>query len=1041
MRRFLDGLLGAFGLLLVELAVVLLWRRREFASVWEVELGSAWLLPSALLIVLAASAVSLVLYELVLRTQRAPERVVLTLLTFGAGTALGYGVGGGRHLADPGVRLLFAMGLGTAAGALTYAFSPALRRAFQQAPGVSAGALAALLALTELVNRLVLPRLYPAFHWGLALFALTLAPWLGLLARASGERRSSVGGLRPPARPGKAASLGVSAVAVVAGLALVPSARRLAHFDNYRFVVLQHAPILGRAVELAARIAPAEPWDPVDCREGVAGVGCAEAAPASAKTRSLDLRGRDFLLITIDALRADHVGAYGYQRPTTPNIDRLAKEAALFTAAYTATPHTSYAVTSLMTGKHMRPLLLQGAGADSDTWATMLRTYGYRTAAFFPPAVFFIDTERFAPFQKNQLGFEYAKVEFAEGEHRVAQVRDYLAQEPPQLPLFMWVHLFSPHEPYVAHPEHPFGERDIDRYDSEIAEADATLGRVIDAFRQARPRGVVLVTADHGEEFGDHGGRYHGTSVYEEQLRVPLLIAAPGSVPSGHIAEVVQTIDLLPTVLGALDIPIPPRVRGRDLGALLARARAEEPGFAYGETDEQNLLARGSQRLICARRIGACQLFDLHEDPAETRDVTSARPGDAQKLRAELSQFTASHGRYETQGLRAEGKGWPAAILRGQSGDAEATSEVAALLDDVDPNIRRKAAQVLFELGRPESAPALRLAMGRDDDPGVRQFAALALTRMGEGAPLVVELLNASDLELRRLAALALGESGDKRGAAILIDWWRNPKQRDFTRSRQILNAFGVLALRDAVPFLTESLGDVRLRPYLARTLAKIGEESARVPLARAFADERSQSARVELVRALVALGGREEIAAPLTRFLGVADPLSDGLEVALKAHLLALVGGPGEKELPRIRSRTELGTRVRGVIPKAGNGRGIRALVRASCPKSDVPGTVVIGSAAHLVRYDRSGKPLPERGVPKLNEARSLRLAVPCEGRPREVFATVPESLGLRPGLSYEVIVFASRGVGLEALALVPLADELPPPPPKPWSPEAPGE
>jgi hypothetical protein len=100
-----------------------------------------------------------------------------------------------------------------------------------------------------------------------------------------------------------------------------------------------------------------------------------------------------------------------------------------------------------------------------------------------------------------------------------------------------------------------------------------------------------------------------------------------------------------------------------------------------------------------------------------------------------------------------------------------------------------------------------------------------------------------------------------------------------------------------------------------------------------------------------------------------------------------------------------------------------------------------VIGSATHLLRYDRSGKPLPERGVPQLDDSRSLRLALPCEGRPREVFATVPSSLGLRPGASYEVILFASRGVQLEAMALVPLADELPPPPPKPWSPEAPGE
>ena len=135
--------------------------------------------------------------------------------------------------------------------------------------------------------------------------------------------------------------------------------------------------------------------------------------------RPLDLGKRDILFISIDALRADHVGVYGYKRNTTPHIDALAKKGVIFTHAYCPTPHTSYSVTSMMTGKYMRPLLLQGAGEDSDTWASLLRTYGYRTAAFYPPAVFFIDPNRFTTFKKSHLGFEYAKVEFKEGAGRV----------------------------------------------------------------------------------------------------------------------------------------------------------------------------------------------------------------------------------------------------------------------------------------------------------------------------------------------------------------------------------------------------------------------------------------------------------------------------------------------------------------------------------------------------------------------------------------------------------------------------------------------
>src|SRR6185503_11594648 len=146
---------------------------------------------------------------------------------------------------------------------------------------------------------------------------------------------------------------------------------------------------------------------------------------------------------------------------------------------------------------------LQGAGADSLTLANVLRVYGYATAAFYPPAVFFIDGERFQNFQRTGLGFEFRKEEFMEGEGRVAQVRDYLSKVPADRRVFLWVHLFAPHEPYELHKDHDFGQRDVDRYDSEVAFADATVGGLVQAIRERDPRAVVIATADHGEEFGD----------------------------------------------------------------------------------------------------------------------------------------------------------------------------------------------------------------------------------------------------------------------------------------------------------------------------------------------------------------------------------------------------------------------------------------------------------------------------------------------------------------------------------------------------------
>lgn len=1004
----------------IELCVVVLLHRHELAGVWEVETGVLWLLPTALAIGAPLGILGAGAFALVRKSEALNFRLVLVAWVGLSAAGAGWGVGGGRHLAELSQRAGFALLVGALAAGATYGLAPRLARGLRRQPLWIALAVVGSIVFLEIANRLVLPRLYPVFHWTLALLTVLLAPAAYLAATEIRARASSR----------TAVILGLSLV--VPAALVIPTAESLARLDNFRFVLLERAPILGRIIEIAGRISPPEISDP----SGFCGTdpSCNEA-PSAVTDQSVDLAKRDILLVTIDALRADHVGAYGYSRPTTPNLDQLAREGVVLEQAYTATPHTSYAIVSLMTGKYMRPLLLQGAGTDSDTWASLLRTYGYRTAGFFPPAVFFIDTPRFESFQKNSLGFEYVKVEFAEGETRIAQVSDYIAKAPPETPLFIWVHLFGPHEPYVAHPAYPFGDRDIDRYDSEIAESDATLGAIVKRFRASRPKGVVFVSADHGEEFGEHGGRYHGTTVYEEQLRVPLVVSAPGLLAARRVREVVSTIDLLPTVLSGLAIPRPPRLRGRDLGPLLTGKRAEEAGLAHGEAEDQALLARGDSRLICARRIGACKLYDLSEDPGQTVDVSATQSAQFEALRAELRALGASHGRYESQGLRAEGKGLPGAIVRGLAGDGEAALELAELLDDVDPSIRRKSAEILVELRRPETAPALRLALGRDEDPDVRKHCALALTRLGEGAPLVLELL--TEPRYRRMAALALAESGDSRGRDGLLEWWRDKASREFSRSKQLLSAIGTLRLREAVPLLAAELEDVRLRPEIARALAQIGDESGRMPLARALANERSHSTRQALFEALVELGGRYELVLPLVRFLGVPDPLPEGLAIAMNARILGHVGGPTERDLPRLKERSELGTRVRLVIPKGGNGQGIRALARVECSRAARQGELVIGSAEHLIRYDRAGKPIRQRTVPELDTTRALRLPVACSGQPTEVYGSLPENMPARPGSSLELIVYASRDVKVHGLALVPLSDELPPPPPEPWQAE----
>jgi hypothetical protein len=490
--------------------------------------------------------------------------------------------------------------------------------------------------------------------------------------------------------------------------------------------------------------------------------------------------------------------------------------------------------------------------------------------------------------------------------------------------------------------------------------------------------------------------------VYEEQVRVPLVVWAPGVVAPRRVKEPVSLIDLLPTVLSAMDIPRPPRVRGRDLGPLLAGTAPPGDGLAYAETDEQALVATKSLRLVCARRLGACRLFDLATDAAQRRDVAADRSGERDALRARAREIGASHGRFEVGGLRAEGKGWPAPIRRALAGDGDATPELTELLDDADAGIRRKASELLFELRRPEAAPALRLALAREEDPEARAWQGLALTRLGQGAPLVAELLGGSDRRFSRLAALALGEAGALRS-------------------------------KDALFPLLQSLPDVRLRPYVARTLAKIGDEAAIGPLLKSFADERLSSTRVALAEALVDLGAKEEIAVPLRRFLGVPDPLPGGVALAVRAKILEHVGGPKGRDLEKLRRQADLGQAIEVVVPPGQAEKGIRVIVRARSTGA-TPGEVVVSSGRHLIQFDREGKARRKKGVPPLDASRSVRLEIPVSETFVEVAAPVPSSLGLRPSASAELVVYASTGVTLDALAVVPQADELPPPAPQPW-------
>lgn len=295
------------------------------------------------------------------------------------------------------------------------------------------------------------------------------------------------------------------------------------------------------------------------------------------------------------------------------------------------------------------------------------------------------------------------------------------------------------------------------------------------------------------------------------------------------------------------------------------------------------------------------------------------------------------------------------------------------------------------------------------------------------------EMAKSDEQRWRRLAALALAESGDSRGEADLVAWWMDGAARDYTRSRELLDAFSKIRSTDAVWPLTKSLTQIRLRPHIADTLAAVGSKAARVPLARALAKERYQGSRIALARALVKLGAEGELVEPLVRFMGVPDPLPGGLGFALRAGVLQHVGGPSGRQLRRLARHHEIGVAVDLVVPRGGNGKGVRALVRVRTA-GPRPGQVTLGARVNALKYDTAGKPIRRRGIPRLDANRSVKIAVPATEQPIEVHAVLPPSMHASAGRATQVVVFSDPHVQIEAVALVPLADELPPPAPEPW-------
>ncbi|MCB9833883.1 MAG: sulfatase-like hydrolase/transferase [Planctomycetes bacterium] len=574
----------------------------------------------------------------------------------------------------------------------------------------------------------------------------------------------------------------------VVGVALVATGIVPGESVYLREVLLGRSRVVGRVLrELLPP--PSDGRIKVD-RDFLAELDQGRPLPAARIDAALPGRdGFDLVLITIDTLRYDALGATGGPDERTPVMDDFIGASRFFPRAWTQFPSSRFALNTMMTGRYPTASRLWELApgdapvsieATETSLAEILAGNGFRCeAATAFPADFY---------QREELqltrGFERFRNDdgepFSSSERVVARALECLGEaDRDQQNLFLWVHLFDPHRPYRPRPGVDAGAPARTRYRGEISHADSCLETLL--ARLDFERSIVVLHSDHGEEFDDHGGSGHHSSLYEEQIRVPLAIRLP-EIAAATIDRPVGLIDLRATLLEVLGIADDDRDQGRSFAApllglddlpappLTAFSQFREPRFVNGDLDA---LVVDRLKIIHDRAAGLFELYDLDEDPREARNLALVDAEALDRMRARLLAMRRHLG-----------------------------------LDE-DP------------IGADRGGEALIAAITRKPVPGPRDLEAL-MTRLRDPKPLATaaldQLLESPDGRLRRLAVLRAATYPTTPAVLSLQDWAASED-----RGRQLDAAIGLALLGnegylEELDFMApEFVGDARLLGLLAR--------------------------------------------------------------------------------------------------------------------------------------------------------------------------------------------------------------------------------
>ncbi|MFP6626449.1 MAG: sulfatase [Deltaproteobacteria bacterium] len=438
------------------------------------------------------------------------------------------------------------------------------------------------------------------------------------------------------------------------------------------------------------------------------GLGLARGGD-QASTRTPNAQGPNAILIIVDTLRADHTGPYGSKDVSTPALDALAADGVVFDTALAQSSWTRPSIATILTSlyasshqvMHKTDLLPDGV----DTVAEVMAGQGYRTAGFvtninvspafnfaqgfdsytyLAPEFFFFATDsasKLALYSGMRLVRErflsrkkYVQHYYQDADTVNAMVLPWLGENA-QDPFFALVHYMDPHDPYLEVPyngyavarvntPHPQAQQagELRRlYIANIEYLDGFIGRLVAQLKEAGvyDNTVIVFTSDHGEEFYEHQGWWHGTTLYEEQVRVPLIVKLPGNrFSSTHRKDLARLLDVAPTLVAAIGVAPAASWQGRDLFSDLPRPQA-----VYAEEDHEGnvleALHSGRWKLILAnqdnpRGLSAVELYDLQADPGELHNLAGSHSDLVASLRVDLEDLRALAGAGAVEGLSGE---------------------------------------------------------------------------------------------------------------------------------------------------------------------------------------------------------------------------------------------------------------------------------------------------------------------------------------------------------------------------------------------------